>query len=292
MVLHPVVMLQGVVWLAGVDLSLKAACPLVQKRFGLSDDLCKSTTVVDLAGMNSMDFNQTIAGLPTPEAVQKQAKVKAISSLVLTLLFSVIGALLWKSKIADPKLKDETTTLANQLEGADESLKFKDGDWKYGIFSCFGDMNYCLHGFCCYPCMAADLFSVNAGKSYWQIWFIVTLPSLLTSIVNVYLVMTTPVGQTPSESGNSSFAVLNIIIALSLTGPTNKIRETLGGSANFPKEFVGWWLCACCSVIQKQRQVDEVRKDRLGCLSVDTNVKAREVGEAFIVDMKEPLVAV
>lgn len=281
---HPMVMLHGAVWLAGLDISLKASCPYIQKHFDLSDDVChRAPEALSLGSSN-----------PTPFPKTEQSSSEIISSLVGNLVWAVIGAWLWKTRITDKKIADQETTLERGLETCPDDLKFQgrsQGSWKYGLFDCFGDMNYCFHGCCCYICMASDLFAVNTSKGYWGTWFILYLPILLSAFVQL-LAKTMHMIATISTAAQASVFLLNIIIAMALTGPTNDLRKRLGGGED-SMEFVKWWCCPTCSVIQKQRQVDEIRQDMLvGCMSVNTNAKAREVGEAFIVDVKEPLIAV
>lgn len=291
----PLVMLHGAVGLVGLDLALKGACPLAQKSFGLSEDLCVSNSAtffpINLASQ------QPNFAVPCNVHVAIQTETKSlIGNLVSTVIIGALGAYLWQSKVTQKKIDDKDTTLEKALQGKKTKMA-ETGEWQYGLFGCFDNWNYCIHGLCCYPCMAADLFSVNVEESYWKIWFLVMLPQILSPIVSIVsFKLQPPADCLALQQKNQMQACvaypLGIFIAFALTGPTGKLREKLGGQKSFMNDFMTWWCCPCCSVIQKQREVDELRKDKLvGCMNVETNVTAREVGDAFGVTPNEPLLA-
>merc|ERR1711957_119658 len=84
-------------------------------------------------------------------------------------------------------------------------------------------------------------------------------------------------------------AVLQLFVALYLTKCTGELRQKIGGAPDFVGDLLKWGFCQCCTVVQWQRQMDEIKGDRVMCpMGLEDSAKAREVGDAFGV---EPLLA-
>lgn len=246
---------------------LMNACPMVQKHMEWEDDFC--TTDLSEIGTG------TDGKVPlTPEELAPIRRQAALYTLTGVLVWGVIGACLFKKKVTDEKVKSKR--MPDQADLIKPDLSLADGrPMKYGLFSCCEDTNYCLHAWCCYPCFTADLFAANAiHSSFWMVWLIVMIPAIVPSIVQAAMPL--------MVFDNRYSTPIQIFVAVFLALNTAKLREKLGGNPNNCEDVLKWWFCPCCTVIQWQRQVDEIKDDRVECFMSLKDTKGREIGDAFM----------
>merc|ERR1719517_406242 len=73
---------------------------------------------------------------------------------------------------------------------------------------------------------------------------------------------------TNGDSGGSHVAwfIVNFFFAFYLASQRGKLREKLGGAADkFANDFICYWCCQCCTVIQDARQLDAATGTRVEC---------------------------
>jgi Cys-rich protein (TIGR01571 family) len=256
------------------DFLLKTACPMVSRHMEWEQDYCGVTLVED-------PFS---GGLPTQQGVRAAtAKVNMIIGMQLasTIIIGLIGAAAFKSRVTDKKINSPTPIPSDVSAIRSDCTLTDNKPLKYNLFSCFEDSGYCMHGFCCYPCFTADLFASNKiHESFWIVWLVVFLPCFVPTLVQILMPQL--------NLGRYGPQAMQLFIAIFLAKCTGELRQKIGGSTAFAEDAVKWWLCSCCSVIQWQRQMDEIKGDRIVCFMQLNDTQAREVGDAFGV---EPLLA-
>lgn len=96
-------------------------------------------------------------------------------------------------------------------------------DWKFGTFGCFGNCKLCIMSYFC-PCIVFGQTAEKVGEDCCKCGCFALIP-----IVNI-------------------FAMLKI---------REKVREAKGIEGTCCKDFLCFWLCGICTLIQTAREVDD-----------------------------------
>jgi len=259
------------------DFLLKSACPMVSRHMEWEHDYC-AVGLGETPAVEAITRFRSGASAPSLADLRKAAAMK----LVITIIIGLIGAAAFKSRVTDKKINSPTPMPSSVSEMRSDLTLTGNKPLKYDLFTCSEDTGYCMHGMFCYPCFTADLFAANKiHESFWVIWLVVFLPYFVPTLVDLAM---------PSLHFGTTFGPLamQLFIAIFLAKCTGELRTKIGGEPSFAGDAVKWWFCSCCSVIQWQRQMDEIKGDRIKCLMQLQDTQAREVGDAFGV---EPLLA-
>lgn len=141
-------------------------------------------------------------------------------------------------------------------------------DFRFGIFECFDDIQYCLHGWCCLAVRLGDTYQMTGLNSFWLMVFGELLVFFGVAMLSIPIVllgaMISPyVGEI---LGNSSFYIAQSICAVYLATQRGKLREKLGGASdNFWLDCCCYWWCSCCVAVQEARHVDGMTNTDVEC---------------------------
>lgn len=257
-----------------VDFLLKRSCPMVQRHMEWDDDFCSTNL--------GSSLSHQAATVKPPDDVGA-LRLMAMYKVISTVIYGVFGAWCFKMRVTDMKLKSPTPIPDSPDQMPQDCTLTGGKAMKYDLFSCIQSFDYSCFGMCCFPCFAADLFASNKIKeSFWVLWLVIMTPFVVPSIIDA---------AAPTLGFGSSYgpAVLQLFVAIFLAKCTGELRQKIGGAPDFFTDVLKWWLCQCCTVVQWQRQMDEIKGDRVTCpMALKDSAKAREVGDAFGV---EPLLA-
>jgi Cys-rich protein (TIGR01571 family) len=182
--------------------------------------------------------------------------------LVVFLVVSLVIAAVYKSRINDKR--------GPFPEQVPEALSLAGKDFKYGTFDCFGDLTYCLYGWCCLDARLADNFSAAQVGDYWTValvWIGIVafgqLVGIAAQVASLVLGGTAAVAYV----GFLVNVAVGVLWAAWLAGKRRTLRTKLGdtGGDKFLMDCICYWCCGCCTVIQDARQVDEASDTRAEC---------------------------
>lgn len=267
-----------------VDFLLKRSCPMVQRHMEWDDDFCSTNLGSSTVNFHVGTEEATVKVGASPAKDNVGAlRFVALCKLLNMVIYGVIGAYCFKMRVTDMKLKSPTPIPDSPDQMPQDCTLTGGKAMKYDLFSCVQSFDYSCFGMCCFPCFAADLFASNKIKeSFWVLWLVIMIPFVVPSTID-YAVPTLGFGSSYGP------ALLQLFVALFLAKCTGELRQKIGGAPDFFTDVLKWWLCQCCTVVQWQRQMDEIKGDRVTCpMALKDSAKAREVGDAFGV---EPLLA-
>lgn len=252
---------------------------MVQRHMEWEEDACNTDLAVTAEEQQRALLNQYKFQMQAVKMTPQQVGQQIATNFFVGLLF----AYLFKTRVTDKKINSPTTVPSNPQDIANDLNLIGDGKaLKYDLLACHQDCDYCFHGWFCSLCFTPDLFASNKiRESYWVIWIILMLPGLLTPLAGLFL---------PIQQAKAIYGVIQLFTAIYLAKCTGELREKIGGKASFGLDCIKWYFCSCCTVIQWQRQMDEIKGDRVQCfMALKDSAKAREhIGDSFGV---EPLLA-
>lgn len=200
----------------------------------------------------------------------------------------LVFACMYKSKVTD---KRPPFRGGNILKGSPDFLQ--------PTFGCFDNCSTCMHGYFCTACRWGDTYNAAGIMGYWSL--ILTLfgtclcSSVLTQGLSYALLnheAATPEELNQNAQTSSMLNMIPIIVDLCLCAffatKRGEIKEQLGGTKNFLKDFVCLCCCLCCSIIQEARAVDEATGVDVHCCCIIEKVGENMVGEPMLVSESEP----
>lgn len=149
------------------------------------------------------------------------------SSITLTLAF-----LFWRNR--KPPEREQG--------GLVDEDKFK--TWTHSLFSCFGDMEVCLWACFCPAIRWAGTVNLMGFMGFWIAF---------TIIFGIEL----------AASTTGDFAIW-VVLAIVCTAMRQEMRVVYGmdrqGGWTYLQDFCSYCFCACCTIIQEARQVEDAYK--------------------------------
>lgn len=133
-------------------------------------------------------------------------------------------------------------TVVNKLGRMDEAIARSSGqaggsDFKYGIFDCCGNAEYCLYALCCPLARLGHTYHAAGVMEYWPAVFLVCL-------------MTT---------------VVPCVTCCFLASLRSQLKRKFGITESPFLDCLCWMWCSCCLVNQEARAVDDVMWVKVGC---------------------------
>lgn len=125
-------------------------------------------------------------------------------------------------------------------------LNFEDAfkTWRHGLFTCFGDMEVCLWACFCPAIRWAGTVQLMGFMGFW-------------------MAFTICFGITLSASTTGDFAIW-VVLAIVCAAMRQEMRTAYGmhrqGGWTYMEDFILYCCCACCTVIQEARQVEDAYK--------------------------------
>lgn len=184
---------------------------------------------------------QASDGLPTTPAqwnkfMNAHRQSAMISSAIWASLLSLI-AYYWRNTRI-PKVPD-----ASKQSDADE---FK--DFKYGLFGCFDDLNYCICGACCPAIRWAETISyVPRQLAFWGAFAMFVGLQFGSQVVTYFV-----------GSGSGFIAV---VFLCTLVYFRQQLRKQFDMEHGTPKtcclDCFTYFCCGCCAIIQEARHVED-----------------------------------
>jgi len=156
---------------------------------------------------------------PTPATDQGFALVGLIPIVI-----QIVFACLYKQKVVDQIQPLPPAQAPHQHDPVAQT------DFKYGVFSCCGDTNVCLHACCCSVARLAHNTQVTGVMDYWM---------------TVGLIILSPI-----------CAVCCVPICFQ-TWIRMEIKKKLGIEPDAVKDCVCASCCNCCTIAQAAREIDE-----------------------------------
>jgi len=187
------------------------------------------------------------------------AIIQAIFNAIVMLVIWFIFASMYK-----PKVTDMRPAFPNPVP---PELNLAGGIWKFTTFQCFEDCQYCLHG-CCIPGISAgDRWQTTGVNTYWTvvICFIAadTTANITAGVLSGLKVML-DIGILPLE--HCAHFIIYAVFAGWCTTQRQALRVKLGGQpGDALNDFICYWCCACCTLVQEARQVDLIQGVRVQC---------------------------
>lgn len=237
--------------------------PALLSGYMVSDWILKSMEVITEASSGLPDRRLQL--MPGDGSVNVVSPVllacQAAASLTVTVIVWLVVAHIYKSNTADKRATSFPAVVPDS-----HSLVGK--DFKYGTFSCFEDINYCLYG-CCSCTMDArmgDTLSMVGAAPYWHVVFLFIAMIFAGQAVAIVLVLFVGVNQAQQFGAGANWFVM-AVLALWLASKRSALRAKLGDNAGnkFMMDFICYWCCGPCTAIQDARQVDEITGTRVEC---------------------------
>jgi len=170
-----------------------------------------------------------------------------------------------------------------------------DKDFRYGIFACKDDCQYCLHGWLVSSVRTSDSYQATGSGTFWAVmvaflatWAIAQAVSVGLQLAMVKLMETIDMPKIQTNAaGNIGWFVADIWLAWYLASCRRGLRARFGDAdpgKKFWKDMVLWWWCACCVAIQDARQVDGASGVRVECCcSLRKEAAQVNVGKAVVI---------
>jgi len=183
------------------------------------------------------------------------AYVGAAVGIVVPIVIWAIIAMLYKTKVTDARQPLPQPVL--------DEFSLRNGDFKYGFCSCFDDIHYCLHGCCCEVILAGDVYQAAGIKNFWfPVIVYFGCWAVSQAIALVYMIILAEINVSNGQvyrGGNGAYYLTGIIFALMMANLRKSLREKLGDpqpGKSCAMDFLLYWCCGCCTVVQDARQVD------------------------------------
>eukprot|EP00419_Tripos_fusus_P000230 CAMPEP_0172689064 /NCGR_PEP_ID=MMETSP1074-20121228/22884_1 /TAXON_ID=2916 /ORGANISM="Ceratium fusus, Strain PA161109" /LENGTH=353 /DNA_ID=CAMNT_0013508821 /DNA_START=64 /DNA_END=1125 /DNA_ORIENTATION=- len=116
--------------------------------------------------------------------------------------------------------------------------------WRFGLFSCFSDLEICLWACCCPAIRWADTVRCVGLLGFWMAFAIFFSMEVVAS--------------------NTGQIIIWAVLALLCAAMRQEMRKAYGmheqGGWTYFEDFCLYCCCACCTIIQEARQVEEAYK--------------------------------
>jgi len=161
-----------------------------------------------------------------------------------------VAARMYKSGVTDQRKAFFVNPAFSMANGA---------DFKYNICGCCDDRSQCLHALCCADLRIADTYSTTGLNGYWQMVLIILAYFEITQLCGAILGYILAQNETPGADNASSIVhyIFGALFAIYMGSLRGKLRQLYGGEPNCAMDWVIWWCCSCCAVVQEARQLDE-----------------------------------
>jgi Cys-rich protein (TIGR01571 family) len=217
------------------------------------------------------------------EDVQQMANIMLGILIFIVVLFvaQIVAVCMYKSKVHDakPALGDNLQTMAT-------------GNFHYGLFDCFTNMNECLCSLFCTSVRYADTHSATSNGGFWgSFCAFVGINAVISAASTMIVAAVNP--PPPTQHGmppgaNQGSDDLGQFVESILRGlafgilARKKLRAKLGdtnpGKSAFT-DFLAWGWCPCCALTQESVEADIAADVTISCPFTLTKgrVRAREV---------------
>jgi len=132
--------------------------------------------------------------------------------------------------------------------------------FRHETFSCCNDMQYFLMGCCCPQTRAADTFATVGVPSFWGLVGVLVVLVFLQGVAQFALQEVLP-----GAAQLVATYLIQGLAALMLAGKRKDFRAKLGGEPSLFMDFVCYWWCGCCTIIQDARQLDGAQNVTVAC---------------------------
>jgi len=160
-------------------------------------------------------------------------------------ILAFVVAFCYKSRVTDNR-KPYPHPVSSQWSLAN-------GDFKYGLFGCMDDVNYCLTACFCPLCRDADTYAAVGVAGFWSV-FIMTV-----AIHAVAAIVCDVIGyaSTSLEIARLGPWVGLVLESIYFGNMRQKLRESLGGTGTHCcVDCLCYHFCTCCVIAQNARHVD------------------------------------
>jgi len=138
----------------------------------------------------------------------------------------------------------------------------------------------------------------NGGLSWLSMYFLLLACTFLITFITALLMKSGDMEVTTQsylqQLSNCMYFFANGVFAIFITKKTAEIRKRLGDSnpdGSFVNDFICFWCCECCEIIQHARQIDGASGVRLnGCCNITSEqnqvpvVAGVIVGQPVVID--------
>lgn len=176
----------------------------------------------------------TMAPAEFQKYMEKHKAAAATSSILWACLLTLV-AYFWRSTRADLIAKPQESDDFSDLQ-----------DWKFGLFSCFEDINLCLCGCCCPAIRWADTMDRPGLLTFWLAFAIFLGFSVGTDVL-VYF----------SQLGGFLGLCFLCFLVYHRQLLRQKFHMEQGGCGTYLGDFLSYCCCAPCTIVQEARQVEE-----------------------------------
>lgn len=210
-----------------------------------------------------------------------QAILITLGIFVGIFIFSIVAMCMYKTNVHDnkPAISENNQTMSS-------------GNFHYGLFDCFTNMNECLCSCFCTSVRFADTYSSVGLGGFWCCWFQFWGLNVIASfIVRTAVMAAYPPPADPNEliayiqNENEIENIVGILVRGLIFGVwcRGKLRKRLGDNTdnkmNTVIDLLAWGACPCCALTQESVEVDIAADVSISCPWTLTKgrVRAREV---------------
>jgi len=143
--------------------------------------------------------------------------------------------------------------------------------WRYTTFQCLDHFPTCLYGWCCMPERLGDNFAAAGIGPFWTYvvaWLTMYIVAQALNLLTVILVVELDLDVNLMRAGNLCYWIAQMFLAYWLATKRQQLRQKLGDKSPNPlcMDFVSYWCCGCCTIIQDGRQIDGATNTRTECV--------------------------
>jgi len=186
-----------------------------------------------------------------------------IGQAMVGVIIWVVVAFVYKSSITDkrrpwPSVVPQDWNLANK-------------DWRFSTFQCLDHLPTCLYGWCCMPDRLGDNFAAAGIGPFWTYviaWLTMYTVAQALNLLTLILVVELDLDLNLTRAGNLCYWIAQIFLAYWLATKRQQLRQKLGDKSPNPlcMDFVCYWCCGCCTIVQDGRQIDGATNVRTECV--------------------------
>eukprot|EP00927_Polykrikos_kofoidii_P065246 TRINITY_DN61028_c0_g1_i1.p1 TRINITY_DN61028_c0_g1~~TRINITY_DN61028_c0_g1_i1.p1 ORF type:complete len:414 (-),score=55.69 TRINITY_DN61028_c0_g1_i1:90-1331(-) len=196
------------------------------------------------SSMKAYSLAQTI----TDEGAQQQTQVQVdfspnawasffSSSLMWGLPTCLVAFLCFHTKTYPPEIFDPS------------AQPMKDGEWAFGLFSCFDDMPLSLFTLCCSTISWAETMHLARLMDFWLAFFVVLTLTIIRSA---------PIGNIAPIT-----QVALVVLCVVMRQRIRAMFYIRNGELDIlAQDFCAYCCCFCCSIVQEARQLKEAYRTR------------------------------
>jgi len=143
--------------------------------------------------------------------------------------------------------------------------------WRYTTFQCLDHFPTCLYGWCCMPERLGDNFAAAGIGPFWTYvvaWLTMYIVAQALNLLTVILVVELDLDVNLMRAGNLCYWIAQMFLAYWLATKRQQLRQKLGDKSPNPlcMDFVCYWCCGCCTIVQDGRQIDGATNVRTECV--------------------------